>query len=207
MSPAENKSPGAGLRRGLVRDDAFRRKSGVCHHLASSVNGSRWDDLPALPIAHHAAVRLLEVEPDGAERCLTLEEWGTQMTKFGRDRNYGAGVVSVILACTRLTALWHAHDAWCREQCAKTDRLMRSDLGRRAARDGWICSLWDYCRASGKLPETQGQVDLIRAQHNDAALKRRRSGPAMLDKWLQRENRLMALTVRADEHGRVRMAS
>lgn len=146
---------------------------------------------------------VLEKHPDGAERCLTLAEYGTKLTRMaGENQGRAAGVMALKMACARLRALWWAYDAEQRERCHRTDRMMRSDIGRRAARDGWIVALWDWCHANGKLPATQGEVDRVRAAHNDMAMRLRLASPVELERHYRRRDRLISVAFRAFEDNR-----
>lgn len=42
---------------------------------------------------------------------------------------------------------------WMPEVVAMANDLIRCDLGRRAAREGWITQLWDFCRKHRRLPD------------------------------------------------------
>lgn len=44
------------------------------------------------------------------------------------------------------------HPAWSKQVIAKADNLIRCDLGSRAANEGWILSLHDFCRNKQRLP-------------------------------------------------------
>jgi hypothetical protein len=46
----------------------------------------------------------------------------------------------------------HPYPAWSRERIAKAGQLINCDLGRKAAREGWILSLHDFCRNHERLP-------------------------------------------------------
>lgn len=46
------------------------------------------------------------------------------------------------------------HRHWTKEARAKAYDLVRTDLGRRAADEGWVLSLWDFCRRERRLPTT-----------------------------------------------------
>jgi len=41
---------------------------------------------------------------------------------------------------------------WSKEAVGKAYRLINSELGKQAAKDGWIMSLWDFCRKNRRLP-------------------------------------------------------
>lgn len=48
------------------------------------------------------------------------------------------------------------------------DELVRnSDLGREAARGGWVQALWDFCRRRGALPRTQSELVEVRGHARD----------------------------------------
>jgi len=150
---------------------------------------------------------VLEKPPEGADRCLTIAEYGTKVSKIaGENQGRAAGVVAIKLACARLAALWWAYDSEQREQCARTDRLMRSEIGRRAAAQGWICALHDWCRKAGRLPATQGEMDTIRAIHNETAMRLRKASQLDVDRHTGRNNRLVAKALMDDACGRVRVA-
>ena len=44
---------------------------------------------------------------------------------------------------------------WSHEALATADRLIQSEIGRTAAREGWILSLHDYCRKHRCLPDNR----------------------------------------------------
>jgi len=41
---------------------------------------------------------------------------------------------------------------WTEAAITRADMLIQSQLGQRAADDGWVLSLWDFCRKHGRLP-------------------------------------------------------
>lgn len=43
-------------------------------------------------------------------------------------------------------------DPWSADRVAEADELIRSDIGRQAAHEGWIVALHDYCRENRELP-------------------------------------------------------
>lgn len=43
--------------------------------------------------------------------------------------------------------------AWSQEAIAAANRLIQSEMGRQAAREGWITQLHDYCRGARSLPD------------------------------------------------------
>jgi hypothetical protein len=44
------------------------------------------------------------------------------------------------------------HPAWTKQAIARADSLIRCQLGTRAADEGWVLSLHDFCRTHGRLP-------------------------------------------------------
>jgi hypothetical protein len=150
---------------------------------------------------------ILERVPEGKERCMTIVEFGNRASKMGGDnQGRAAGVMAIMLACDRLNYLYHAYDSWKREQCHRTDRMMKSDIGQRAGRQGWICSLWDWCHRNGKLPQVQADVDLIRVRHDAEAVRLRNSPPMELERYHRRRDRLVSIAFR-DEDERVRIVA
>jgi hypothetical protein len=149
---------------------------------------------------------ILEAPREGAERCLTISEWGTKTARYSGDMARAAGATAIILACLRLATLWEAHDSQVREACAATDRMMRSDVGRRAARGGWIVALWDFCRRNERLPQVQAEMDEIRASHDTDAKRLRAAPPIERDRWQRRTDRLTAIAFRDTDEQRVRVA-
>lgn len=147
----------------------------------------------------------LEVPKLGSERCLTVAEWGARLTGYAGDMARAAGVVAILDACEHLADAYDDVDREAREQCARTDRLMRSEIGRRAAQGGWIVALWTWCHRKGRLPSVQGEVDEIRAMHDTDVKALRAAPPVDLDRWHRRRDRLTAIAFRDDER-RVRVA-
>ncbi len=62
-------------------------------------------------------------------------------------------------ACAAAAGTWgevktpEAPGEWSREAVAKAYDLIASPMGRQAADDGWVLSLWDHCRKHGRLPD------------------------------------------------------
>lgn len=52
--------------------------------------------------------------------------------------------------------------AWSPDAFAAADRLIRSPMGRAAAREGWITQLHDYCRRARSLPDASAIAGLKR---------------------------------------------
>lgn len=140
------------------------------------------------------------------KQAMSLEDYGTRVCKFGRDRNRAAAIRDVVQACAMLDHLWHSRETERKEQCARTDQLMRSDVGRRAGVEGWICALWDWCFTNKRLPKNEKEIGVIRENHDAKARLLRRTPQLVIERWYQRRDRLTAFAFRhADE--RVRMAS
>lgn len=55
------------------------------------------------------------------------------------------------------------HPEWSTKAVAKAYDLIRSPIGQKAADEGWILSLWDHCRKTGKLPNAN---EAMRCQAN-----------------------------------------
>lgn len=147
---------------------------------------------------------VLEIVKHGSERCLTINEWGVRATGYtDAAMAKAAGVATIKDALARLATICDGYDVAVREQCSATDRLMRSDLGRRAARDGWIVAFWTWCHKHGRLPRTQGEVDAIRVIHDTDAKNLRSAPPIELDRWRRRRDRLTAIAFRAADERRV----
>lgn len=151
---------------------------------------------------------VLEQAKEGSERCLSVAEWGTRQTKYAGAMARAAGVTAIIMACARLAEAWEEFDDLNRERCTKTDRLMKSDIGRRAAQGGWILALWQWSHAHGRLPTLQGEIDRIRAIHDTDAKTLRTVPPVTLDRWHRRRDRLTAMAFRdeGDDGQKVRVA-
>lgn len=148
----------------------------------------------------------LEVPKLGAERCLTVAEWGARFTGYAGDMARAAGVMAILDACEHLASAWDDVDYEAREQCAKTDRLMRTEIGRRAAQGGWIIALWSWCHIRGRLPSVQGEVDQIRAIHDTDVKNLRQAPPIEMDRWHRRRDRLTAIAFRDEDERRIRVA-
>lgn len=59
---------------------------------------------------------------------------------------------------------------WSPASVGKAYDLMRTDLGREAADQGWALSLWDFSRQHGRLPNEREVYDCkVRAREFDAA--------------------------------------
>ena len=49
-------------------------------------------------------------------------------------------------------------DTWSDERLSLAFDLCKGELGRRAAREGWIGSLFEYCRKNMEIPRTSEQI-------------------------------------------------
>lgn len=85
------------------------------------------------------------------------------------------------IAATILTERQHHRDSSVPlrafvDQAKDANSMIRCELGERAARDGWILGLWDFCRSRNRLPNEYEVRDLIakRREHEEivAALAR-----------------------------------
>lgn len=47
---------------------------------------------------------------------------------------------------------------WSKERIAEANRLIASEMGRAAAREGWVFALHSFCRENRRLPKTQGEI-------------------------------------------------
>jgi len=56
-----------------------------------------------------------------------------------------------------------AYPEWSKARIAEADRLIQCDMGRAAARDGWISVLHSFVRENGRLPRTQGEIGHCKA--------------------------------------------
>ena len=53
--------------------------------------------------------------------------------------------------------------AWSKPRIEKADELINSDIGRRAANEGWIIALHDYCRERCDIPRTEADINKCRS--------------------------------------------
>jgi|SRR5687767_5847129 len=54
------------------------------------------------------------------------------------------------------------HDEWSPEAIKRADELLCSDIGRRAADEGWVWQLWDFLRRQQRWPNGQ-EADRLKA--------------------------------------------
>ncbi len=148
---------------------------------------------------------VIEAPKLGSERCLTISEWGSRLTGYSGDMARAAGVVAILDACEHLADAYDDVDREAREQCARTDLLMRTEQGRLAARKGWAVAFWDFCRQHGRAPATQGEMDRCREIHDIDAKRLREAPPMERDRWQRRHDRYVAIAFR-DADSRVRVA-
>lgn len=60
------------------------------------------------------------------------------------------------------------YPTWTAERFAQADVLVRSELGKHAADEGWISPLWDFCREKLRLPEGEEVRHLINSGRETA---------------------------------------
>lgn len=91
-------------------------------------------------------------------------------------------------------------DPWSWEAQKYADDLMNSDLGRRAAQEGWIGSLWDFCRKFGRLPHEGIETKrIVESAYRLLQLRQKvKRGEVELSKELAAPLRKLALAF--DEH-------
>lgn len=64
---------------------------------------------------------------------------------------------------------------WSKERLALAYRLIKGDLGRQAAREGWILGLWDFVRNHGRLP-TGREIADVRASSAESGIAEAAAG-------------------------------
>lgn len=72
------------------------------------------------------------------------------------------------------------HPAWSKPVMAKADSLIRGPLGKRAADEGWILSLHDFCRNEQRLPvnfEISGCMNSAKEFDNAYRMAQETPGP------------------------------
>ncbi len=62
----------------------------------------------------------------------------------------------------------HQYADWTDEAIARADELVRGDMGRTAAAEGWHVGLHDFCRHHGRLP-SGWQIETIKREARDFA--------------------------------------
>ena len=69
------------------------------------------------------------------------------------------GVIADALNAAQDRLFSKRHDAgpkypdWTPGRISNANRLIRSPMGRQAAKEGWIGALWDFCRVEERLPQ------------------------------------------------------
>lgn len=58
-------------------------------------------------------------------------------------------------------------DAWSNERLSLAFDLCKSAIGRRAAREGWVGSLFEHCRKNMRLPITDAEIELCIAMEKN----------------------------------------
>lgn len=100
------------------------------------------------------------------------------------------------------------HVEWSPEAMAQARRLIQSEMGRKAAREGWILSLHDYCRKHGDLPPYTEIGDVIKsargfdeAYASLSSMKESAFKKALInlgDSMLERRNKYAAIAMGGD---------
>lgn len=98
--------------------------------------------------------------------------------------------------------LGYRHPDWSPPNIAKAYDLIVSDTGRRAADEGWILSLWDFCRKKQRLPNASEQTIIKGHAHDfNEAFARAERGKTPLDAMLRAMGETMLR--RRDKLGRM----
>lgn len=70
---------------------------------------------------------------------------------------------------------------WSKQAIAKADSLIRCNLGQRAADEGWVLGLHDFCRKKGRLPiNHEISVIMANAKEFDEAYRVAQETPGSL---------------------------
>lgn len=56
------------------------------------------------------------------------------------------------------------HGAWTGDRKQLADELIRTPLGKQAAKEGWIGVLWDFCRNQQRLPQQGKEVEELKRE-------------------------------------------
>lgn len=147
----------------------------------------------------------------------TLDEATDKVLKKHRGRQWPTPA-ECIAACDEVLQFDRAAEArrpatienypdWSHDAIARANKLIQSPMGRQAAKEGWISALWDYCRVSGDLPDSEAAISHCKsvARGFDEAYAQvcRGEGLPMLnaalkklgDSMLERRNKLAALAL------------
>lgn len=102
------------------------------------------------------------------------------------------------------------HDEWDQSRVKRADRLIQSDAGVQAAKEGWLLSLWDFCRQKERWPnriESEKMCSEFKKrvqETNEFFNKELASGRPMMKTvkgyFASREARLARLTHLVDEY-------
>lgn len=94
-----------------------------------------------------------------SDRCLTL---AGQKLVASREKRIFPTLAACIGACREVSMQLAAegpvqprkdrNPEWSKEAYAEANRLICSEIGRRAAAEGWIIGLWDFCRENRRWP-------------------------------------------------------
>jgi len=71
-------------------------------------------------------------------------------------------IVRVKAAGTRPLIAGPSVDPWTKDRFALANDLMRTEMGRTAAREGWVLALWHFAWANARLP-AGGELTAIKA--------------------------------------------
>lgn len=77
-------------------------------------------------------------------------------------------------------------DEWSPEAISQADKLLCSDIGRRAADEGWVWQLWDFLRRQGRWPNTH-EASHLKAHSN--------TQNAETSEFVKREEEALRLTL------------
>lgn len=79
------------------------------------------------------------------------------------------------------TMRWEAGE-WTRERRRLAYELVQTNMGKEAARGGWVQSLWNFCRREQRLPKDAREIEQVKAvaretQALEESLERVVAGP------------------------------
>ncbi len=87
------------------------------------------------------------------------------------------------------------HPHWDTRRIEAANRLIRSEVGRRAADEGWIVALWDFCREHERWPG-RFEAEALKA----ASVRRRCEIAEAIEGWRQDGTLMPIITGIADVH-------
>jgi hypothetical protein len=109
------------------------------------------------PDSHDPTAYLAEVAKMLARyTAADLQRAGDHIIRTHKFRSFPTPA-QIVVACEdarpqQMTPEMKGDPSWSKEAIAHADRLVNCELGRRAAHEGWILGLHDYCRKHGALP-------------------------------------------------------